>query len=164
MSETDQLLKAIERLKMGLAHAIAMMEAALDRDDYHDPAKLFDLDYYREIISNVERELQMNPDQHREEAHDMDARDQRKEWAPLHGDGQPRTFIESVMDKIITDVRALPELDIYRTDDLDLLRAEIQELRRRLLLKQGEIDYLEDKCKWLQNELDRERNAGWRKG
>ena len=107
----------------------------------------------------------MNPEREKQEAHDMDMREQRQEFRPLHGDGQPRTFIESVMDKIITDVRALPELDIYRTDDLDLLRAEIQELRRQLLLKQGEIDYLEGSAiPWLKRELDRERTRQWAKG
>ena len=79
----------------------------------------------------------MNPDQHKDEAHLQDMADQRREWPKLHQDGMT---------------------------EWEPAFKQVADLKSRLLLKQGEVDYLEDKCKWLQNELDRERNAGWRKG
>ena len=96
----------------------------------------------------------MDPEREKQEAHEMDMADQRREFAPLHGDGQPRTFIESIMDR-----------NIYKVESLDELRKDIEELRRQLLLKQGEIDYLEGSAiPWLKRELDRERTRQWAKG
>jgi hypothetical protein len=54
-TEAAFLIKAAnshEDLVKALEHALAMMEASIDR--YSDPARLFDLDHYRAVLSEAE--------------------------------------------------------------------------------------------------------------
>lgn len=84
----------------------------------------------------------MNSDKFRDEAHQMDERDRRREWPKLHGDG----------------------VKIWETD-IDRANRRIMDLEAEVALLKGGMRYLEtDKVPWLEWELDRERNAGWRKG
>ena len=77
----------------------------------------------------------MEPEKFREQAHQMDEYERRQEWFALHGDGE---------------------------SELTRLRREIGELKGQLLMKQGEVDYLEgNKIPWLEGEVKRLRDEIW---
>ena len=77
----------------------------------------------------------MEPEKFRAQEHQMDEYERRREWPLLHGDGE---------------------------SEVDRLRREIGELKGQLLMKQGEIDYLEgNKIPWLESEIKRLRQEVW---
>ena len=79
----------------------------------------------------------MEIERFREQAHQADEYERRQEWPLLHGDcdGESETT---------------------------RLRREVGELKGQLLMKQGEVDYLQNnKIPWLEGEVARLRQEVW---